>query len=395
MTNRAPLVAPSQELYRIIAEYTYDWETWVDGEGRPRWINAAVERITGYGVQQCLALPDYPLPLVHPDDRALVATIVRDAEGGGSGNDIEFRIVRKDGSERWVAISWQSLTDAQGAPIGYRSSVRDIDERKRMEQELRDLRTRAESAVIARSELLANVSHELRSPAHCIAGFAELLEAGSLEPTQRRYVELIREQCSAMQRQVDDLLHLAALEAGGLHLERERIELGSLLRSLVDAAGPAAHAKGLELVAELPAEAVWVEADGARVRQILRNLLDNAIKFTERGRVLARMESTAVERGVRVVHFEVTDTGIGMNVEEARRVLAPFEQADSSCSSQVILCCALHLLKDHRRDFLWCIKAIANAHTNSAVITGLYLIRNYFLFVRYVIKLLAHKAFDG
>ncbi len=330
MPQSGTMVAPTQEPYRIIAEYTYDWESWVDGEGKPRWINAAVERITGFSVDECLALPDYPLPLVHPDDRALVASIVREAEHGDTGNDIEFRIVRKDGSERWVAISWQSLKDAQGSPSGYRSSVRDIDDRKRMEQELRELRKRAESAVIARSELLANVSHELRTPAHCISGFAELLEAGDLKPAQRRYVALIREQCAIMQRQVDDLLHLAALEAGGMRLERESIELCELLRSLLEAAEPMAHGKGLALVAELPDEDLWVEADGTRVRQILRNLLDNAIKFTERGQVLVRMESSAVERGVRAVQFEITDTGIGMNLEEARRVLAPFEQADGS-----------------------------------------------------------------
>ena len=327
---RPPKVAPTRELYRIIAEYTYDWETWVDGEGKPRWVNTAVERITGYSVAECLALPDYPLALVHNDDRALVSAILRDAEGRGSGNDIEFRIVRKDGSERWVAISWQSLTDSQGKPAGYRSSIRDIDERKRMEKELRNLRKRAESAVIARSELLANVSHELRSPAHCISGFAELLEVSNLDAQQRRYVELIREQCAAMQRQVDDLLHLAALEAGGLNLEREPVELVTLVSSLVESAAPAAQAKGLSLELDHEPAPSWVEADAPRIQQILRNLLDNAIKFTERGTVSLRMRTTLKERGVRFAQFEVVDTGIGMNLEEARRVLAPFEQADGS-----------------------------------------------------------------
>ncbi|MFT3928049.1 MAG: ATP-binding protein [Myxococcales bacterium] len=322
--------APTPDLFRIIAEYTYDWETWVDAEGRPRWVNAAVERITGYAVDECLAMADYPVSLVHEHDRALVSAIVRDAERRGSGNDIEFRIVRKDGVERWVAISWQSLTDSTGNPAGYRTSVRDIDERKRMEQELRNLRKRAESAVIARSELLANVSHELRSPAHCISGFAELLEAGTLDEKQRRYVELIRGQCGAMQRQVDDLLHLAALEAGGLSLEREPVELVTALQTLVESAEPSARVKGLALRFDHEAQRVWVEADAARVLQIVRNLLDNAVKFTERGEVALSLRSTARERGVQQVQVEVSDTGIGMNLEEARRVLAPFQQADGS-----------------------------------------------------------------
>lgn len=321
---------PSPELFRTIAEYTYDWETWVDEKGVPRWVNAAVERITGYAVDACLALPNYPVSLVHPEEREMVSAILDDAARGGSGNDVEFRIIHRDGRERWVAISWQSVVDEHGKKVGYRSSVRDIDERKLMERELQALRRHAESAVIARSELLANVSHELRSPAHCISGFAELLDTTSLDETQQRYVSILREQCSGMQRQVDDLLQLAALEAGGLTLERQPIDMRELMRSSVEALQPRAQAKNLQLSSESELSACWVEGDATRIQQILRNLVDNALKFTERGEVQVRLHAESLKHGVYHLRLSVTDTGIGMQLDEARRVLAPFEQADAT-----------------------------------------------------------------
>lgn len=330
MTAAKATKEPSSELFRTIAEFTYDWETWVDREGVPRWINAAVERVTGYDVATCLALPDYPVSLVHSDEREIVRAVLEDAARGGSGNDVEFRILQRDGHERWVAISWQSVVDARGVAAGYRTSIRDIDERKAMERELQALRRRAESAVIARSELLANVSHELRSPAHCISGFAELLEATSLDETQQRYVSILREQCAGMQRQVDDLLQLAALEAGSLKLEREPIELTSIVRALVEALALRAQAKGLSLSLDVGPEAIWIEGDATRLQQILRNLVDNALKFTEQGSVRVGLRSSAPKGGVQTVHLEVTDTGIGMHLNEALRVLAPFEQADTT-----------------------------------------------------------------
>jgi PAS domain S-box-containing protein len=316
------------KLFRTLAEYTYDWETWIDGAGVARWVNPAVERITGYTVDECLGMPGYPLPLAHPGDRALLASVLDEAARGTSGNDVEFRIVRKDGAVCWVAISFQEVRDASGAGQGYRTSVRDIDERKRMEQELHVMRRRAEAAAIARSELLANVSHELRTPAHCIAGFAELLLASELDPVRRRHVELIADQCDAMLRQVEDLLEVAALEAGGVRLSREPFDLHQLVQLLEDAERPTAEARGLTLVCERQGAPRWVEGDPHRLRQVLRNLLDNAVKFTEQGTVQLRVAAEPGER----VQFTVADTGVGFDPRHLERLLAPFEQGDASAT---------------------------------------------------------------
>jgi PAS domain S-box-containing protein len=118
------------EVFRAVADYTYDWESWIDPEGRTLWVNPAVERKTGYTVVECLAMEDYPLPIVHGEDQETIREVLKGALQGGSGNDFEFRIIRKDGEVRWMAISWQSIQGADGRPLGYRSSVRNIHERK-------------------------------------------------------------------------------------------------------------------------------------------------------------------------------------------------------------------------------------------------------------------------
>ena len=96
-------------VFRWIADYTYDWESWHAPDGRLLWVNAAVERMTGYSPPECLAMPDYPLALVAEHDRGKIADVYRDARAGGSGNDVEFQIAHRDGSELWGAVSWQPV----------------------------------------------------------------------------------------------------------------------------------------------------------------------------------------------------------------------------------------------------------------------------------------------
>ncbi len=126
----------SAERFRAIADYTYDWENWIGVDGKLLWVNPAVERITGYSVDECMAMPDFPVPIVAEADRQAIALQMREAVEGSSGNDFEFRVRRKDGRLAWVAASWQPIHDSQGARLGYRSSMRDIAARKRAEETL-------------------------------------------------------------------------------------------------------------------------------------------------------------------------------------------------------------------------------------------------------------------
>jgi PAS domain S-box-containing protein len=124
------------ERFRAVADYTYDWENWIGVDGKLLWVNPAVERITGYSIEECMAMPDFPIPIVADADRRTVASQMREAVEGYSRNDFEFRVRHKDGRLAWVAASWQPIYDSQGARLGYRSSIRDIAERKRAEEAL-------------------------------------------------------------------------------------------------------------------------------------------------------------------------------------------------------------------------------------------------------------------
>jgi PAS domain S-box-containing protein len=132
----------STERFRAIADYTYDWEYWIGVDGKLLWVNPAVERITGYSVGECLVMADFPIAIVAEADREAVAHEMRAAVQGSSRNDFEFRVRQKDGRLVWVAASWQPIYDSRGARLGHRSSIRDIAERKRAEDAVRESETR-------------------------------------------------------------------------------------------------------------------------------------------------------------------------------------------------------------------------------------------------------------
>ncbi len=325
MPSRAPRVPP----FRAIAECTYDWESWIDASGRLGWVNAAVERISGYTVAECLALERYPLPLVHPDDRARVEEVFRSAARGSLGNDVEFRVIRKDGATRWASVSWQPLVDGSGASLGFRASIRDIDDRKALEAQVHASRIRAEMADQAKTELLANVSHELRAPAHVVAGYAELLLEAGLPPESAQRAEVIRAQAALLLRQIEDLLDMASLESGGVSMERRPLRPETLLDIAARPFAPAAEKKGVALeVSRDPSLPARFLGDELRLSQILRNLVENAVEHTDAGTV--RVALTADRSGPRLALVaSVEDTGAGIAPELLDDVRRPFVRGGS------------------------------------------------------------------
>lgn len=148
----------SEERFRAIADYTYDWESWIDTNGTVRWINPAVERFTGYTVEECLVMVEYPLPLVEESDRVMVANALNDARQGVRGNDLLFRIRHRDGSLRWMAMSWQPVYAATGTSMGYRTSTRDFTAAVQAEQERAALQ---QQVIDAQREALRELSSPL------------------------------------------------------------------------------------------------------------------------------------------------------------------------------------------------------------------------------------------
>jgi len=151
-----------EQCFRAIADYTYDWEVWVGPTGRVLWSNPAVTRITGYSVKELIAMRDYPGPIVHEEDRARILRAFRSALKGGSGNDVQFRIRRKDGAVVWAEMSWQPIYDDHGSDLGHRQSIRDITARRNAEVALRQATAEKEQILDHVAELIFHHDKDLR-----------------------------------------------------------------------------------------------------------------------------------------------------------------------------------------------------------------------------------------
>ncbi len=319
-SRRGGSLKVAEELvFRAIADSTYDWETWVGSDGQTRWINPAVERFTGYSVDECLVMPSYPLCLVHPPDRASITEALRSAAQGSAGNDLELRVEHRDGSVRWAAMSWQSLITAGGRVLGYRTSIRDIADRKRSEGRLLEALRRAQASELARATLLASVSHELRTPIHNLLGYAELLARRKLDSESKKQVRIILEQGAVLLSLVDDLLDVSAAETRRVARPCERFDLRAVVENVSESHRARIEGKGLQLGLELPSKSVPCKSDRAGTEQVLRILLDNAAKYTNHGHVMICVRPT--EDGAIV---DVKDSGMGIDPSELSEIRRAF-----------------------------------------------------------------------
>jgi len=146
----------TDQCFRAIADYTYDWEVWVGPTGRILWTNPAVKRVTGYSIKELMAMPDYPTPVVYEKDQDRMGRAFRSALEGSTGNEVEFRIKRKDGRTIWVAMSWQPIYDDKDNSLGHRESIRDITVRKEAEQALEKAKQEKEAELQALQAFLSN-----------------------------------------------------------------------------------------------------------------------------------------------------------------------------------------------------------------------------------------------
>jgi PAS domain S-box-containing protein len=239
---------------------------------------------------------------------------------------IELSAVRKDGGPIDVELALASR-HSHGRPV-ITTAVRDISHRKAQAASLLQAKVQAESANVAKTAFLANMSHEIRTPLNGVVGIADLLAASPLQPGQAELVEIIRASSNQLQRLLGDVLDLARIESGQFALAQETVSLEEIVSAVADLCGVKARDKGLSFSAEIAPEARrLVKTDPVRLKQVLTNLLANAVKFTERGHVRLRVS----ERSGRY-RFEVEDSGIGFGEEERTIIFSRFQQAESSIS---------------------------------------------------------------
>ena len=216
----------------------------------------------------------------------------------------------------------------EGSVIGSVWTFRDVTERRQAIEDLRHARQAAEAANQAKSEFLADLNHEIRTPLSTIVGVADLLADTKLAADQQQYIEILRRSTQALLALVSDVLDLSKIEAGRLELERIPFSLPQVMTGVIDLLRPAAAQKGLLLSVDVPADVpAEVIGDPTRLRQILLNLASNAIKFTERGQVAVSVKSDSMPG---CLHFTVTDTGIGIPRQNLATIFEKFRQVDAS-----------------------------------------------------------------
>jgi PAS domain S-box-containing protein len=316
----------SEKKYRGIYEYALEGIYQISFGGQILSANPAMARIFGYDSPQDLvaSLTDIEHQLyVNPEERQNVLTTLRQ-HGTLRGRELEF--YRKDRQRIWVSVNARVVRDDAGQPQFIEGFVSDITEQKRAEAE-RQGREVAEAANRAKSEFLAHMSHELRTPLNAILGYTQILKREkALGDQARAGLNTIERSGEHLLTLINDILDLAKIESGKLELYSAPTTMAPFLRGITEIMRVRAEAKGLVFLHEAVDLPRVATIDERRLRQVLLNLLGNAVKFTDHGQVVLRTSGHPNSDSHTLLHFEVEDTGIGIRAEHLEQLFQPFQQ---------------------------------------------------------------------
>ncbi len=319
-----------RERYRHIIENANEIIYRADFRGRFTYVNPASIRITGYDEDELLGR--HYIELIDPEYREAARHFYehqfRTCE---RSSYFEFPMITKSGVRAWVGQNVLTLFEDNGRIAGYEAIARDITQRKGIEEELARARDAALQSARAKSEFLANMSHEVRTPLNGILGTAGLLLGTPLAPEQREYAEMIRSAGETLLSIVNDVLDLARVEAGKLTIEWVDFHLDDILDRCTEDFAARAAAKRLKFRTFVVPDVVrTLRGDSHRIRQVLLNLVGNAVKFTDRGEIVLTVMQPEQKDTRVTLRFLVTDTGIGIEPETQQRLFTPFTQADGT-----------------------------------------------------------------
>lgn len=269
-----------------------------------------------------------------PEDRPVIMEQLQACFRGEGPYYAEHKMLRRDGQVIWVMDRGDIVErDAAGEAIRMVGSFTEITDRKLAEVKLQQEKQRADTANQSKSEFLANMSHEIRTPMNGVIGMTDLLLNSPVDDEQRQALEIIKQSGQSLLSIINDILDFSKIEAGKVEIEKVPVSLVNMANSLLVLLKPAAHAKNLDLKLEIDqANLDWMIGDEQKLKQILTNLMGNAIKFTGKGKVVLKFEKTAPTSlsAQEVLKISIIDSGIGMTEEEQKKLFKPFSQVDSS-----------------------------------------------------------------
>jgi PAS domain S-box-containing protein len=319
----AEALRESEERYRSVVSEIDEVIFRTDEAGRWTFLNPAWTQITGYSVDETIGTT--VLSCTHPDDRTNAELKTRElTDKTAEYCRQEVRYVTKTGESRWVEVHARASRGANGSLIGTAGVIRDVTERRRVEDALRSAREAAEAASRAKSEFLSRMSHELRTPLNAILGFSQLMEIEATTPTQTENAEHILKAGRHLLSLINEVLDITGIEAGRLHISAEPVSVAEVVEEVVGLLGPLTSDRGVTLTVDHAHIAdQHVHADRQRLKQVLLNLVANAVKYNRRdGSVMIGFDFSPNWRA-RIV---VEDTGTGIATHKTARLFTPFDR---------------------------------------------------------------------
>ncbi|MCR5878406.1 ATP-binding protein [Phenylobacterium sp. J367] len=316
----------SRARYQLLAENMADAVTRIRLDGSSSYISPAIEQLIGWKPYEMAGKPAQAF--TWPEDRPLILATFAEMAAGLDEKTVQHRAQHKDGHPVWVETRFRMIRDTAGRPLEMVAVIRDISERKAVEAALQIARDEADAAARAKSEFLANMSHELRTPLTAIIGFSGLLKMRQDLPEQAAmFSRRIEGASQALLATINDVLDFSKLEAGQVEIRPAPTDVAALVAEVAAVLEQQASAKGLTLETRLADLPPRLELDRDRVRQVLLNLMGNAVKFTAQGGV-----SVSASHGEGRLTVEVSDTGPGIGEAQQALLFQRFSQVDASAS---------------------------------------------------------------